>query len=191
MRNGMVGARRVGVALVLTLGLGACGTSGGSGGAASTGAATQEPSSGAASEAAQPASIAAQASSAGAPAGQSGGTLTMDGETIDLASTLCYLEQQPDVNGGTLDFDAQGSGTNAAGEAVHLDVTRYAADTSSPGDLVVVDIGPFENIVEYVARLDLNTVSLDGNVVSVTDAVLHALEQQAEATVSFEIMCRG
>src|SRR3546814_6380464 len=53
------------------------------------------------------------------------GSLTLDGETIELESR-CFLEEQVSA-GMTMEYTAQGMGTNADGDDVMLDITRFAA----------------------------------------------------------------
>lgn len=58
-----------------------------------------------------------------------GGTVSFDGEEISMQPLLCYFEEQPRVGlGGVFTHTAQAQGTNAAGEAVLLDMTRAVAD---------------------------------------------------------------
>lgn len=86
---------------------------------------------------------------AGGEAGQGpsgpggGGTLELDGETIELTSSLCFLQpQEAAAGGGTIEFNAQASGNDAAGEEVSVDVSRYSEESQFAGDVVVLDRGP-------------------------------------------------
>ena len=72
------------------------------------------------------------------------GSMTLGDEVIALASARCFFEEQPRAGlGGVFTHTAQGSGTNAAGDAVLLDVSRARDEDGTEGDDVTVDIGDF------------------------------------------------
>lgn len=119
-----------------------------------------------------------------------GGTLVFDGEEIALDSARCFLEEQEAAaGGGSIEFVAQGSGTNAAGEEVLLDVSRYSEESMFAGDDVTVDIGPLMDSVGYSGKEPAGTVSVDGDVVSAEGFTLLDDAATSEVTVSFTISC--
>ena len=125
------------------------------------------------------------------PAGGGGaGVLVLGGEEIELGPGLCYLEEQPAAaGGGSILATAQAQGTNAAGEEVRIDFTRFSEDSQFAGDDVSVDVGALGESVGYAGGADEGTVSIDGNVVSATDFPMSNFDDGSQATVSFTISC--
>ncbi len=122
--------------------------------------------------------------------GGGGGTLVFDGEEIALDGARCFLEEQEAAaGGGSIEFVAQGSGTNAAGEEVALDVSRYSEESQFAGDDVTIDIGPLMESVGYSGKEPAGTVTVDGNVVSAEGFPVLSSEDMSEVTVSFTINC--
>lgn len=116
-----------------------------------------------------------------------GGTLTLGDETIALGPGRCFLSDQDAAGGGTIHATAQASGTNAAGDEVRLDFTRFGDDTAFAGDDISVDIGELGASTSWDARLPSGTVSIDGRTVSAPDFVL--MDDGEELTASFTINC--
>lgn len=126
-------------------------------------------------------------------ASATGGTLTLGDETITLDSARCYLEEQDAFGGGKILANAQGFGTNAAGEEVMLDFTRFDEDTDFTGDDIVVNVGDFMtgNSVEYHVTLDLDSVSIDGRNVSADGFTLTSFDMDSPSALesSFALSC--
>ncbi len=120
-----------------------------------------------------------------------GGTLTFDGEEITLDSARCTFEEQDAAaGGGTIEFVAQGTGTNAAGETVLLDVTRFSEESMFAGDDVTVDIGEIATATRFSGNEPAGTVSEDGSTVSATDFPVTGSEDfNDERNVSFSVAC--
>ena len=103
------------------------------------------------------------------PSGGATGTLTLDGEQIELTGGRCYLEEQPAAaGGGSIEATAQADGTDADGDAVLIDVTRFSADNQFAGDDVSITIGdPFDPAsVTLSGSSDIGTVSIEDSTVS-------------------------
>ena len=74
--------------------------------------------------------------------GGNGGELVLGDETITFDSARCFLqEQDAAAGGGKILFVVQAFGTNAAGEQIAIDVSRYDEDSQFTGDDIIVDIG--------------------------------------------------
>ena len=118
------------------------------------------------------------------------GSLTVDGEDIELNPGRCLLEEQPSAGGGgVLEATAQGTGTNRAGDQVVVDFTRYSADSQFAGDDVSVTIGdPFDGATELGGTADSGTVAIDGFEVSATDFEVSD-ESGTTQAISFTINC--
>jgi hypothetical protein len=127
----------------------------------------------------------------GGGGGGGGGTLTFGDETISLDRALCYLQEQPVAGSeGTIELTAQGHGTNAAGDPVVIDFSRFSEDSLFAGDDISVDIGDprGDDFQGYTARLDIGGVARDGNVFSATD-VSFVGDMGEEVVGSFRIEC--
>lgn len=123
--------------------------------------------------------------------GGGGGELVFGDETIELDRALCFLQEQPVAGSdGTILLTAQGHGTNAAGDGVVVDFTRYDEESMFTGDDVSVDIGDprTDDFQGYGTSLDLESVNRDGNVLSATDVVLVG-DMGDEVVGSFRIEC--
>lgn len=123
--------------------------------------------------------------------GTGSGTLEIDGETIEL-SARCFLESQPSAGGGgNILFNAQGQGTNAAGEDVLLDVSRYDEESQFAGDDFSVDIGDVfaGEAVSLDGRADVGAITVDGSTLSATDQPLLNTDDGSTVTISFELDC--
>ena len=124
--------------------------------------------------------------------GAGGGTLVLGDETIKFDGAQCFLqEQDAAAGGGKILFVAQGSGINAAGEEVLLDVSRYDEDSQFVGDDVSVDIGdPFSGAaVSWTGGGDIGTVTVDGSTVSAGGLTFENFDEGTEQPGSFEINC--
>jgi hypothetical protein len=119
------------------------------------------------------------------------GTLVLDGESIEL-STRCFLESQPSAGGGgNILFNAQGEGTNAAGEDVLLDVSRYDEESAFTGDDVSIDVGDIfaGEAVSLGTIADTGTITVDGSSLSADDVVVLDNSDGTEHTASFDLDC--
>ncbi len=118
--------------------------------------------------------------------GGGAGSLTLDGEEIALGPGRCYLQEQPAAaGGGSIEATAQAQGTNAAGDDVRIDFSRYSADSQFAGDDVNIDVGPLGSSESHGGSEPAGTVSIDGNVVSATDFPIDG----GASAISFEIAC--
>ena len=126
-----------------------------------------------------------------APAGGgNGGTLVLGDETITLDSARCFLEEQDAAGGGgKILFVGQAFGTNAAGEELILDVSRFDEDSQFTGDDIIVDIGDWETGSSWQAAADLGTVQLSGNTMSADGLTFTNWDDMSEMAGSFEINC--
>lgn len=131
----------------------------------------------------------ADSSSGSSSSGSSGGagTLTLGDETIALGSARCYLQSQT-AAGQEILWNGQASGTNAAGEDVRIDVSRYDESSQFAGDDVSIDIGELGNTASWTGRYDIGTVDLSGKTISASGIEMKN-EQFESAQVSFEINC--
>jgi hypothetical protein len=124
--------------------------------------------------------------------GGGGGVLTLGSETIELDRVGCFLEEQPSAGGGgSIELTGQGMGTNAAGDDVVVDFTRYSDDSMFAGDDVTIDIGDprSDDLVSFGASLDMGTVTLAGNVLSASDIPVNNRDDGSEVVASFRIEC--
>jgi hypothetical protein len=181
---------RVAAIAVVLLGGASCGDDG-------DGAAPPPPDQGAGDTAGDGAEVEPTDSDGQAPSGPSGGgggggVLTLGSETIELDGARCFLEEQPAAGGGgSIELTGQGMGTNAAGDDVVVDFTRYSDDSMFAGDDVSIDIGDprGDDFVSFEASLDTGTVTLAGNVLSASDIPLTNLDDGSELVASFRIEC--
>jgi hypothetical protein len=126
-------------------------------------------------------------------AGTSGGsgTVTLDGEAVELREVRCFLESQPAAaGGGNILFVVQGEGEDAAGESLLIDVSRYDEGSQFAGDSISIDVGDVMagESVSYSASADTGTVTLDGSTASAQDVALIG-DGGSEHVASFEITC--
>lgn len=125
-----------------------------------------------------------------ASGGGNGGTLVLGDETIALDSARCFLEEQDAAGGGgKILFVGQAFGMNAAGEELVLDVSRFDEDSQFTGDDILVDIGDFETGTSWQAAADLGTVQLSGNTMSADGLTFTNWDDMSEMAGSFEINC--
>jgi hypothetical protein len=141
------------------------------------------------------ATTASTTSAGGSSGGSSGGgsngdsdrgSVTIGDETIEFESARCFLQEQ-DVSGspGKILLTGQGFGTNAAGESLTLDFTRFDEDSNFTGDDVTIDVGP----LSYIGVADLGTVQRDGDTLSATGLELSDFGANETATVDFVLKC--
>lgn len=124
--------------------------------------------------------------------GAAGGTLTLGDESITLSSARCYLEEQDAAaGGGKILFVGQGTGTNAAGEDVMIDVSRYDEDSDFAGDSLSVAVGDVMSgeAKSYSTIADTGTVALEGSTMSAAGVPLMSDDDGSTLEVSFEIAC--
>lgn len=124
--------------------------------------------------------------------GEPGGgasTLTFDGEEIALNARGCYAERQ-EVAGSIITLTAQASGTNAAGEDVIVDFTRFApGGTVGESDDILIDIGPLGATTTYQAALPFESIPVDGGVLTVAETAFSSFDDGSEVTASVLIVC--
>lgn len=127
----------------------------------------------------------------GGASGGSGATLVLDGETLTAKGALCHLEAQ-DVSGGDGKMLATAMATfeDASGNRVHLDFTRYDADSRFHGDDVTIDVGELGEDLDADARksFDEGTVAIDGRKVSASELEL-VRSDGGTSIVSFDLAC--
>ncbi len=113
------------------------------------------------------------------------GTLSMNGEEIELGPGRCYLEEQPSAaGGGSILLTAQAQGTDASGADVRIDFTRYSEDSQFAGDDVNINVGPLGDSTSSSGTADIGTVQVDDKVVSATGFPL-----DDSTTIDFTIDC--
>jgi hypothetical protein len=124
--------------------------------------------------------------------GGGGGTLVLGDETIELDSARCFLREQASAGGGgKILLTGQGTGTNAAGEEVRLDFTRYDEASQFTGDDISVEVGPLADATSYTARLDLGAVDRSGSTLTATDIPFQSFGDRGitQVTGSFTLNC--
>jgi len=124
--------------------------------------------------------------------GADAGSLTLGDETIPLDSARCFLQEQDVVGSpGKILLTGQASGTNADGEELLLDFTRFDEDSNFTGDDILVDIGDFRSgdAQSYSANADLGTVQRDGDTLTASGLTFKDFDAGVEVTGSFEIKC--
>ena len=120
------------------------------------------------------------------------GTLVLDGEEIAMAAALCWFQEQPRAGlGGVFTHTAQAEGTNAAGEALLLDITRARAEDGTVEDDIIIDIGDYtsEDAVSYggggaEGTIEFGDDSASADNVEVTDF------ETGPVSLTFDISCR-
>jgi len=130
-----------------------------------------------------------EATSGGGTGGGGASTLTFDDEEVALSSRGCYDEEQ-DVAGSIITLTAQASGTNAAGEDVTVDFTRYAAGgTVGEGDDITIDVGPLGASTTYHANLPIDTATVEGGVLTVPETTYMSFDDGSEVAATVMIAC--
>lgn len=120
------------------------------------------------------------------------GSLTLGDETIQLNSARCFLQEQDVVGSpGKILLTGQGFGTNADGEELTLDFTRFDEDSNFTGDDILVDIGDFRSgdAQSYAANAPLDTVQRDGDTLSASGLTFNNFDAGIEVMGSFELKC--
>lgn len=118
--------------------------------------------------------------------------LVLGDETITFDSARCFLEEQDAAaGGGKILFVAQAFGTNAAGDELVIDVSRYDEDSQFEGDDIIIDIGDIfsEDAVSLGGGGPIGTVTVDGSNLSADDLTFNNFDDFSEHTGSFEINC--
>lgn len=126
---------------------------------------------------------------AGQAASGGGGSLTLDGETISFDGSRCFLEEQESA-GQTIELTGQGFGTNADGEQVSIDVTRFAEDSALPGDSIDVTVGDpaSPDSTSFGTIAEVGTVELDGSTLRAEGVELQT-DDLTTVAASFEVVC--
>ena len=125
-----------------------------------------------------------------ASGGGGGGEVVLGDETITLDSARCFLEEQDAAGGGgKILFVGQGFGTNAAGDEVILDVSRYDEDSQFTGDDIILDVGDFATGISWNVTADLGTVQLDGRTMSADGLTFVNWDDFSEMAGSFVLNC--
>jgi hypothetical protein len=131
-------------------------------------------------------------SGGGSASGGGGGSLTLGDEVISLDRARCYMQEQ-DVAGspGKILFTAQGFGTNADGEDLVLDISRYDEDSLFYGDDILVDVGdPFsDDAVSWHAASDFGTVEQDGSTLRADGLTFMNGSDGSQVSGAFELAC--
>ena len=132
------------------------------------------------------------ANCSGGTAGGSGGggELVLGDEVIPFDSARCYLQDQT-AAGQEIELTGQAFGTNATGDAVSIDFTRWAPSSDFSGDDISVVVGDPRSgdAASLGARLDIGGVSLAGSTLSASNVELTSSDGSATITASFEINC--
>lgn len=121
-----------------------------------------------------------------------GGTMVLDDQTIVLDSSRCYLEEQDSAaGGGKILFVVQATGTDANGDDVLIDISRYDEDSMFAGDAISVVFGdPFAGgDSSWDASAESGTVTLDGTNASADALTFVNMDDLSEAAGSFDIDC--
>lgn len=127
-----------------------------------------------------------------AGSGGGGGTLVLGDETIALDSARCFLEEQDAAGGGgKILFVAQGFGTNAAGDELVVDLSRYDEESQFTGDDILVDIGdPFsDDAVSLSASGDIGTIVIDGSTLSASGLTFDNFDDGSQTPGSVQVNC--
>lgn len=114
------------------------------------------------------------------------GTLSIDGESIEVASVGCSIDEPPSSE---IDATAVLSGTNAAGLNISLTFTRFNDTSLFAGDSVRILFGDRGTGREFITTLEGGGVSIDGSTVSATDVTLEAFGPTETASATFELNC--
>lgn len=128
----------------------------------------------------------ADAASPPANGGASGsGTLTIDGEAVEVSSVGCMGQASSEIDGyATL------QGTDSTGQNVELTVTWYNETSLSKGDEVRLGVGDGDGPgSDYSTTLAIGTVPLENDAVSARDVTLDSYGPAGTVVVSFELSC--
>lgn len=132
---------------------------------------------------------------AGGGGGGPAGTVSLGDEEFTLDNFGCFFEEQPRAGlGGVFTHSAQGSGTNAAGERVVVDMTRARAEDGTVSDGVSVDIGDpsSDDSVSYRANGPEGTIEFGEDSASAQDLSAGSDFGTGETVgLSFELSCTG
>lgn len=127
-----------------------------------------------------------------ATGGGDAGSVVLGDETVAFDSARCFLqEQDAAAGGGKILFVVQAFGTDANGDELMIDVSRFDEDSQFTGDDISVVIGdPFSgSAVSWSASADLGTVQIDGSTVSADGLTFQNFDDFAELAGSFSINC--
>jgi hypothetical protein len=123
------------------------------------------------------------------PDGGGAGLLVLDGEEITLGPGRCFLEEQEAAaGGGSIELTGQAAGTNAAGDPVTVDFTRYGEGSQFAGDDLSVTVGELGQHTSATGSLDAGAVSLEDDVLR-GDGFSLMGDDGAQMSASFEIHC--
>lgn len=132
------------------------------------------------------------ATGAQGPSGASTGSLIFGDEAIPIARFRCFFEEQPRAGlGGVFTHSAQGEGTNAAGEAVLLDMTRARAEDDTIEDHLSVGIGdPFgDDYVEYNVGGPEGLIEFGDASAAASDVEVSDFSSDTSFTITFDLPC--
>lgn len=135
---------------------------------------------------------AAEGGDAAAGGGGGGGTMTLDGEEIAIDRTQCFLQpQEAAAGGGEIEFTGQGFGTNAAGDEVLIDVSRYSEESMFAGDSISVTVGdPFsEDALNYSLVGGEGAILVDGSTLSGEGVSVTDDRGTGDSVLSYELNC--
>lgn len=133
-----------------------------------------------------------QPTNKGATGGGDAGFITIGGETVGFDSARCFLEEQDAAaGGGSILATGQGFGTNAAGEAISFDFTRFSEESQFAGDDLSITVGdPFsDSSYSYFGGLDIGGVAIDGSTLSASGFTLQHSADFSQVPVAFELNC--
>lgn len=127
----------------------------------------------------------------GAPAGDAG-TVVLGDETIIFDSARCDMQEQAaPEGGGKILFSIQAYGSNANGDEIRVEVSRYDEDSQFVGDKIELVIGdPFSaDAVKWNADDVIDTVALDGQTVSANNLTFTNGDDGTTVAGSFGVHC--
>ncbi len=127
----------------------------------------------------------------GAPAGDAG-TVVLGDETIAFDSARCDMQEQAaPEGGGKILFSIQAYGSNANGDEIRVEVSRYDQDSQFVGDKIELVIGdPFSaDAVKWNADDVIETVALDGQTAIANNLTFTNGADGTTVAGSFEVHC--
>ena len=125
----------------------------------------------------------------GSPGGGGGGVVTIGSETIELDRAQCYLQpQDAAAGGGTIEYNAQGKGTDAEGNEVLVDLSRYSEESQFAGDDAQIEFGPPAELLRDYAMVD-GSIVVEGSTLTITDATFRDNNDGSEAAGSVQLDC--